>query len=91
MASFMSRKPCILVILIPLASLIFWTMPNVSGFVPYRLGGISVAVRCTARPLHLPVEWQWLRTFDICEKGSLRGLCPLSLTFCISQLLFGVC
>ena len=53
MASFMRRKPCILVILIPLAEFIFLT-PNVSGFVPYR-GPISV--RCTRQSMQVQSEW----------------------------------
>lgn len=60
----MSRKPCILVILIPLANLVFLTMPNVSGFVPYRLGRISRAVRCTARR-SMPEQSGW--EFDVEE------------------------
>ena len=39
-------------------------MPNVSGFVPYRLGRISVAVRCTARrSMQEQSEWD----FDVEE------------------------
>ena len=53
MASFM-RKPCILVILVPLAEFIFLA-PNVSGFVPYRFGRISV--RCTRQSMQVQSEW----------------------------------